>query len=296
MGSPFDSGKTLIFKSMSDSGPKRYLNSWPASDSPTTSVYLSDSTNYNSFIGTHWEVNRLSTGIYSLRTQSTSGSKRYLNSWPAAPSVEETVYLTENVSGNIGTNWEPQEQADGSYTLKSQSTSGSKRYLNSWPSSDSVETTVYLSDNTDPDKNIGTHWMVGVDWYTAREVQDILQNKYPGVQIKFYPGDRKYVQMEYSTLKSIWDSSGLKNYNYTVAKFDCDDFAVCYKAAVSKWCYGEETPANTACLCGIIWGNDGKDAHAFNFSVDAFGNLVLLEPQTGGTIALDKWTPYLCMF
>ena len=301
MGSPFDSGKPLIFKSLSDGGPKRYLDSWPGASVIGERVYLSDSTDYNTRRGTHFQAFKLSDGAYSLRSMS-SGSKRYLDSWPTAPKNSDTVYLSESTEADkrIGTHWIPLKLGDGTYALQSKSTSGPKIYLDSWPTSSDIKETVYLSDSTDPGKRIGTHWMVGVDWYTGREVQDILSVNYPEVNIQLYKADAKYRAMEYHVLKTIWDNSGLDDFEWKREKFDCDDFAICYKAEVAKWCYRTEASIPDACLCGIIWGKrttpaGQQEGHAFNFSVDPFGKLILIEPQTGNTIPTDEWTPTFCM-
>ena len=41
---------------------------------------------------------------------------------------------------------------------------------------------------------------------------------------------------------------------------------------------------------------DAKEiAYAFNFTVDAFGSLILFDPAYGTQIPFEKWNPYFCM-
>ena len=258
----------------------------------TQRVILNDTTDYNTRPGTHWIAHKLSDGTYSLMAQN---SQQYLDSWPSKSKLEETVFLSNTIDGRAGTRWIPQRLGDGTYALKSNAAKpGEKCFLDTWP----AEEMVFLSETTDPVKRRGTHLMVGVDWYTGREVEDIVRSKYPGMQIKFYKTDAKYGQMEYETLKRIWSKSGLGHYNWQREKFDCDDFAVCFKAEVAKYCYSERVPFDAACLCGIIFATNNNDKHvvrAFNFTVDAFGDLILFEPQLGAKIPFGEWTPYFCM-
>ena len=294
MLSPFDLGKTLIFKSMGHGGPL-YLSSSPA----TGEVNLAYSTDYTSNMGTHYEANKLSDGTYSLKTLCTSGSKRYVDSLSAAPSHAQMVFLSEDIDGKIGTHWRPEKQGDGTYALVSMSKATSDdhdRYLDSWPASH-TPVNVYLSVSADPGVNIGTHWKVGVDSYTGAEIQNILNTTYPNSRLSLTRADALFHPMDYATLKKIWDGSGLSGLKWKSEMFDCDDFAICFKAAVAKWYYNETEPAQKpmASLCGIIWASRPRVAHAYNFTVDPFGQLILFEPQNGATIPTYDWNPYFCM-
>ena len=290
MGSPFDSGKTLVFKAMSTAGSKRYLDSNP-NEPEMTSVYLISSMDFNAHSGTHWECNRQSDGSYRLRTLSTQeGSNRRILDSSSRVAKNQSTYLAPDSAGR-GSHWTPTLLADGSYSLQSQTPSGPNRFMCADPTA-YIEDSVYQVDNND---SIGTHWMVGVDYYTRTEVSRIIQDVYPGVAINFYQSDENYGSLDYDLLRGIWNDSGLRDYRWTAEKFDCDDFAVCMKAAVSKYSYNQSRPADKGSLCGIMWGRNREGAHAYNFTIDPFGNLILLEPQNGQQIAHNEYDPYFCM-
>ena len=166
--------------------------------------------------------------------------------------------------------------------------------MNSNPASNTREDSVYLVENSDP---IGTHWTVGVDYYTGTEVERIIHGVYPGVVINFYQSDLNYgsLQLDYNLLYDIWDISKLGDYRWTQHKFDCDDFAVCLKGEVSKYSYNQRLPDDKGSLCGIMWERNARGAHAFNFTIDPFENLILFEPQNGQQIAHAEYTPYFCI-
>ena len=290
MGSPFDSGKTLVFKSMSTAGSKRYMDSNP-DESKARSVYLITSMDFTAHPGSHWECERQGDGSYRLKTVSTHGGsdKRILDS-SAGATKNESTYLGTNSAGS-GSRWTPTLLADGSYSLQSQTPSGPNRFMCADPTA-YQEDTVYQVDNND---SIGTHWMVGVDYYTRTEVSRIIRDVYPDVAINCYQSDENYGSLDYDLLRGIWNDSGLRNYRRTPEKFDYDDFAVCMKAAVSKYSYNQSQPADKGSLCGIMWGRNREGAHAYNFTIDPFGNLILLDPQNGQQIAHNEYDPYFCM-
>ena len=62
-----------------------------------------------------------------------------------------------------------------------------------------------------------------------------MENAYPSLNINRFKADSLYGTLDYHLLKTIWDSSTLSDYDYKLHKFDCDDFAVCMKDAVSKY-------------------------------------------------------------
>lgn len=291
MGSPFDSGKTLVFKSMSTAGSRRYLNSWAAYNTRSNAVYLEDSMDFTKHPGCHWEAEKLDDGTYSLKSMSTSSNRRYLDSWAASPNTGDSIYLDNDNSGG-GSHWRPTQLPDDSYSLQSQSPSGPKRYLNSNPAYNNRGQSVYLVENTN---SVGTHWMVGVDYYSGKEVERIIYGVYPDITIKFYQADPKYGSLDYDLLFDIWKDSGLGNYRWKANKFDCDDFAVCLKGEVAKYSYKQVRPDDKGSLCGIMWGRNARGAHAFNFTIDPFKNLILFEPQNGKQMAPDAYTPYFCV-
>ena len=62
-----------------------------------------------------------------------------------------------------------------------------------------------------------------------------MENAYPSLNINRFKADSLYGTLDYHLLKAIWDSSTLGDYDYKLYKFDCDDFAVYMKNAVSKY-------------------------------------------------------------
>ena len=292
MGSPFDSGKTLVFKSMSTAGPKRYLNSNPYA-SKAKSVYLITSMDFKAHPGSHWECNRQSDGSYRLKTVFAQhhSDKLILDSSSAAPQNESTYLYTDSAGG--GSFWSPTLLADGSYSLHSQTPSGPKRFMNANPTA-SQDESVYQVENSDC---IGAHWMVGVDYYTGAEIERIIYDVYPGVTIKFYQSDTRYGSLDYDLLHGIWKNSELDNYQIKGQKFDYDDFAVCMKAEASKYSYNQTFPNNRGSLCGIMWGKNfaGDHCYAYNFTIDPFGKLILLNAENGLQMAHDEYTPYFCI-
>ena len=83
-----------------------------------------------------------------------------------------------------------------------------------------------------------------------------MENPYPSLNIYRFKADSLYVTLEYHLLKTIWDSSTLGDYDYKLHKFDCDDFAVCMKDAVSKYSHDQTKLDNRGSLCGIMCGRN----------------------------------------
>jgi len=287
---PFESGKTLVFMSMDDNSTNRYLDSSPFQDDRKDQVFLRHSIDYTNHTGTHWAVEKVSSGLYRFISESKASDRRYLDSNPNA-NQNVSVYLKDS-SAESGSKWEPKLQADGSYTLQCQNTSNSKRYLFGNPRYNDRGDAVYL---TDKNSAVGSHWKVGVDYFTNHEVSKIIEDTYPSLTINMFKGDSLYGTLDFNLLKTIWDSSKLGDYNYKPQKFDCDDFAVCMKDAVSKYSHDQSKPDNRGSLCGIMYGRDAKGSHAYNYTVNPFGELILFEPQDGSIMRHDEYIPYLCM-
>ena len=289
MTDPFDSGKDLVFKSMSTTGTKLYLNSSPGA-SKSTSVYLSDSLDYTKNPGCHWKCSLQSVGVYFLQCKTPHGEKTYLDSSSKAPR-DESVYLNDASAGS-GSHWSPIKLLDDGYSLES-STSGLKHFMHANPTG-SKEDSVYLVDNSGA---IETHWMVGVDYYNESDVQRIIHGVYPSLTINFYQ-EEDYGSLEYEAMYDIWKNSKVDDYKYKPSKFDYNDYAVCMKTEVSKYSYNQKLPTDKGSLCGIIWGKDAKEpkqAYAFNFTIDPFENLVLFDPFLGQQIGYDEYIPSFCM-
>ena len=283
--SPFDSGRTLVFKTMSTEGSKPYLNCSPAAPK-STSAFMGESIGFNRCPGTHWQCTKQPDGTYQLQTLSTSANKRYLDSSSSAPS-DESVYLVETSTGKPGSSWVPTLLPDGSYTLASQ-TSGSKHNLTCNLTA-SKKDSIYLSSDTGP---VGTHWKVGVDYYTQSQVQDIIHGVYTSATITSYLSllIGKYGSLDFDLLHDIWRESKLSDYVQTSKKFDNDSFAICLKGEVAKYSYRQRFPDNMASLCGIMWGVNGAFVTAFNFTIDPFGNLILFDPVKGEQIPHDRYS------
>ena len=289
-GDPFESGKTLVFMCMDDSSTNRYLDSSPSLDNRKDQVFLRQSTDYTNHSGTHWAVEKLGGGLYQFVSESTSSNRRYLDSSPNA-NQNVSVFLKDSGAGS-GSKWEPNLQADGSYTLQCQNTSNNKRYLFGNPRYNDRGDAVYLTDNNNA---VGSHWKVGVDYFTNHEVGRIVENAYPSLNIHIFKADPSYGTLDYYLLKTIWDSTKLGDYDYKNQKFDCDDFAVCMKDAVSKYSHDQTKPDNRGSLCGIMYGRNAQGLHAYNYTVDPFGELILFEPQDGTIMRHDEYAPYFCM-
>lgn len=285
---PFQDGKSLVFKTLSTSGTKHYLNSSPAAPK-ATSVYMSDSIGFARFPGCHWICKTGHADTYRFVSWSKSAKERYLDS-SAATSRDESVYIGSSESGQ-GSYWLPSLQPNGTYILTSQTPSGPKNILTSDPPA-SKEDSVYLSEPKDPHVSlINKQWMVGVDYYPTKDVENIIHGVYPGATISSYLKDLgAYGSMDINTLSSIWKNSKLGEYQETTMKFDKDAFAACLKAEVAKYAYKQSFPEDWCCLCGIMWGIDSQGVvAAFNFIIDPFRNLILFDPVKGEQIDHAKY-------
>ena len=287
MTSPFDSGKTLVFKAFSqfsNSGDKRYLGAWALRHNGPT-VYLSKSLDLTSNMGCHWEAKKVDDNVCTLKTMSAGNDK--------------PCYLADlggrnpNLSNNpddTACHWRVDQDSNGTYRIQCEST---RNYLDSRPE-DGTVTLPGMAEAV----AIGS-WEVGVDYYTGREIKKIMNETYPNLNVQYY-ADLHYMALDLEGLQNIWknestlDQSCLGSYRWKHERFDCDDFAVCLKAQVAKYSYNQSFGKGGS-LCGIVWGRNDYSAHAFNFTVDQFGKLILFEPQTGYTIDTNAWNPYFCM-
>ena len=293
MASPFDSGKTLVFKAFgAKPGDRCYLDAWALARNRTTvekvvwpretTVYLSKSLDFATNMGCHWEVKKVADDAYTLKTMSAGNDKPcYL-----ADLGSGNPGLSNN-PGDVNCHWRFSQLTNGSYTLQS-----TNYYLDSRPEDGTV-----FFENFAVAHTIGS-WEVGVDFYTGQEVKNIINQTYPSLNVQYY-ADLHYMALDMEDLHGIWNESKLdqskwNSYRWKHEKFDCDDFAVCLKAQVAKYSYNQSVGKGGS-LCGIVWGENNSSAHAFNFTVDRFGKLILFEPQTGCTIDTNDWNPYFCM-
>ena len=304
MASPFDSGKTLVFKAfsqVSNSGDKRYLDAWALRHSGPT-VYLSETLDFTTNMGCHWEAKKVGDNVYTLKTMSAGDEKPcYLADMSSRnPDLSNNLADLQldgrsgpglsNNPDDAACHWRVDRGPNGTYIIQCEST---KAYLDSRPE----DGTVFLLSMTTA-VGIGS-WEVGVDYYTGQEIRKIMNQTYPNLNVQYY-ADLHYMALDLEDLCRIWknesalDQSSLGSYRWKRERFDCDDFAVCLKAQVAKYSYNQSFGKGGS-LCGIVWGRNDNSAHAFNFTVDRFGKLILFEPQTGYTIDTNAWNPYFCM-
>ena len=62
-------------------------------------------------------------------------------------------------------------------------------YIPQCISSSSIDSIVYL---TDKNNVVGSHWKVGVDYFTHHEVGRIVENTYPSLNINRFKADSLY--------------------------------------------------------------------------------------------------------
>ncbi|KAJ7727990.1 hypothetical protein DFH07DRAFT_969990 [Mycena maculata] len=95
--------------------------------------------------------------------------------------------------------------------------------------------------------------------------------------------DGLYLVLPQERLLKILNNSGVPKKTWRDQIFDCDDFAMVFKAEVGKW--GDKTfkADKFAILCGIMFGTKGKEGHAYNWTLDSkdLNTVIFFEPQTG---------------
>ena len=274
MGSPFEAGKTLVFKTKA-SGSKRYLNSAPG-ESVSKSVSLNDSMDYDKHPGTHWEVVTVKSSsgtTYRLMSLSTYPSDKIFLDSKSAASKNESVFL-KNISAGGGSYWTPVLLQDGYYLLKSEQVTGPKCYMDSDPKADKDQS-VWMVENFD---HIGTHWMVGVDMYTIQEIEDMIKGKYHGIDMLTAYSSVEFASLDLDMMYKIWKDSKLHDYKEKGKTFS-QDFAIIMKGEVAKYSYNLKIKKSRACLCGILW--DKTKTKALNFTIDPFRNFILFDPRQG---------------
>ena len=130
-----------------------------------------------------------------------------------------------------------------------------------------------------------------MDYFTGKEVEKIVQDAYPHTTINCYDADLIYGTLFYEQLKDTWDKSGLSNYAWKQHK-DNDDFAFSYKAVVSRYSHNQTRPSDKGSLGGVMWGRNNSGDHAYNLSINPYGELLLIEPQFGTLIPHGRYHPY----
>ena len=283
--SPFVTGHGIVLQT-AESTPdsSKYLDSNVNTTQKSASVYLSDARH----VGSYWNIVVLSNNRIRLNNVIPLINKRFLDSSGAAHRSIQ-VYLEYHTAGD-GSHWLPTRFNDGNYSFKSDTPSGTERYLCADQSA-SKEYSVYLAETSEsPD----TRWSILLTHYIGESVQSIISAVYPSVLISSYETSATYGSLEYDHLYGIWKETQLGDNQITP---NACDFAVCLKAEVYKYSYDADSPwpDDKGSICGIMWGSIGGNTLALNFTIDPFQKLILFDPQNGQQIANDKFTPTFCM-
>jgi len=56
-----------------------------------------------------------------------------------------------------------------------------------------------------------------------------------------------------------------------------------------KCSHDQSKPDKRGSLCGIVYGRNTKGHHAYNYTDNLFGELILFEPQDGSIIHHDEY-------
>ena len=292
MENSIESGRGIVFRTKSTASNKRYLNSSPGAAvyDKSISVYLSESMDFRKNPGCYWKGIQVVGNKFRLQTVSTSSNLRFLDSSSAAPR-KTSVYLADSSAGD-GSHWTLTPLPDGNFSMQSDTPSGAKKFLKANPSG-TKDDSVYMTESSETAE---THWHMGIFYHTGEEVESIIHAAYPNVPIINNKEGTNYGSLDYDGLHSIWNDSQLANYQLAEEKFGDADFAVCLKAHVAKDSYSADLPDDKGgSLCGIMWTSTGGKIRALNFTVDAFGMLVVLDPQNGQQIVTTECTPTFCM-
>ncbi len=121
----------------------------------------------------------------------------------------------------------------------------------------------------------------------------IITRHFPDLNIHCFPITGNYKQVEYATLRHIWEQS-----NKSVSEYcSGNDIACNFKKTVSDWFHANDQNWPEPPFCGIMWGTvSDKDIQAVNFTINAFGEVVLFDPNTGESIPHSDWKPVLCTY
>ena len=123
----------------------------------------------------------------------------------------------------------------------------------------------------------------------SEEIRGILKQTWPDLtDDRIWPRDPEYKTLTISKLEEIIKACSVKDqYEYIEGGFDCDDFALQFKAAVRRYQYDEEIRntdetnmvswAIAECLGMRFKGQDGN--HNPNLSITDQG-VIIIEPQT----------------
>lgn len=149
--------------------------------------------------------------------------------------------------------------------------------------------------------NDNQKWLFKRMTRTPQEIQALLGANVRVGRVEFpHYQDMNYLVLPLNLQNIIYNDSGIKrNFRWRPEIFDCDDFAVTFKAAVAKHGYDSILVDNIAILCGIMFGSKPPNlGHALNWSVsETLNSINFLEPQNGQWNAdAFGWQAYFGMF
>jgi hypothetical protein len=164
-----------------------------------------------------------------------------------------------------------------------------------------------ISKQSEKPNELGQLWYFEGSSYASTikqsEIKSLFTKKYGGLPFYTYTtvlnADIRYHTLTTTEVIQIYQQSDLnpakKKFEWKAEKFDCDDFAICFKADVSKWMYQHEQQVPAGAAFGVMWGTKKKEGHAFNFYITPELDIVLFEPQKGSLINELEWDPYFAM-
>ena len=118
-------------------------------------------------------------------------------------------------------------------------------------------------------------------YLTAAEVKAKLKEQLASKfsrDAKIYLPDTEYYCPSVSYTKKVLEESDLDKYLYSPARFDCDDYAICLKAAFAEDAYRNGIRRAPHAF-GVVWGYL-PGPHALNFVINDDGIVRFIEPQT----------------
>ncbi|RDX56867.1 ricin B-related lectin [Lentinus brumalis] len=143
------------------------------------------------------------------------------------------------------------------------------------------------------------HWLFEKLSQTSDDVHAAL-SKSPSLRQDFqsYLEDGLYLVLSRETMIQIWRDCGVGNNPWRDSIFDCDDFATIYKAEVSKWGNRTFKAGGFAVLCGIMFGSNQEDSHAYNWTLNPsdLSRVLYFEPQEGSFSSDPGYQAYMGIF
>ncbi|PBL04447.1 Moa, A lectin from the mushroom marasmius Oreades in complex with the trisaccharide Galgalglcnac [Armillaria gallica] len=135
------------------------------------------------------------------------------------------------------------------------------------------------------DNNFHQRWLFKRMSLSSAEIETIIgRNPHLVRNYKSYQVDREYLILPRNIWGEIWNSTDLRDKNRRREIFDCNDFALVMKAAVSQWGADKWRADGFAIFCGLMLGrsqSNPREGHAYNFTIsDDHSGVVFFDPQT----------------